>query len=136
MIEFGNISPYKIEPDYFYRVFENLTTFKADKGKNEPFTHTENFKGRDLLECKRKAEKYFYERSNGFQNNSYFLPFASPNNFEIGKNSVFTLILSFVEHYDEDYEIEHPLIGGEEEDFLEENRMLEAAVLQSKGISI
>ena len=35
-------------PEYFYRVYEFVTTFGADEGKHEPFSHEEDFKGDDL----------------------------------------------------------------------------------------
>ena len=133
MIEFGNINPYKSEPDYFYRVFEIVTTFKADHGQHDPYSHTQDFKGRDLGKSKRQAEKYYNERLLGFENGSYFLPFESPENFELGKHAAHSLVLSLVEHYAADDEIEHILIGENEEAILE-SKQVEFEVLKSKGI--
>lgn len=131
-IEFVNRNLEKTEPDYFYRVSELVTTFKADPGKNEAFDHTEEFKGNDLLKCKTEAEKYYWERFEGLEDGRYFLPFAAPKDFEIGKNSAFSITLSLVEYYNEDYQYEHILIG-EDEKTVSEGNEIEMLVLKEKG---
>lgn len=133
MIEFINRNLEKTEPDYFYRVTEFVTTFGADPGKNEPFiTDGEDFKGNDLLKCKNDAEKYYWERLQGFENTKYFLPFAAPENFERGKNAAFSITLSLVEFYNEEEQYEYPLLG-EDEETTSEGQELEMAILRDKG---
>lgn len=85
MIEFVNRNLEKTEPEYFYRVSEFVTTFGMDEGKNEPFSHFEDFKGNDLHECKAKAEKYYWERLEGLEQGKYFLPLKPLNNLSLVK---------------------------------------------------
>jgi hypothetical protein len=49
----------------------------------------------------------------------YFLLFSSPNDFKLGENAGFSLVLSLVEYYNEDLLIEHPLLGESEEEMVE-----------------
>jgi len=112
---------------YYYKVTEFVTTFGEDPGKNEPFTHGEDFKGSDLLQMREKARAYYDERFKGLNDGKYFLPFAAPSDFDKGRNAAFSITLSLVECSD-DEEYEYPLIG-EDEDTILENRELEARVL-------
>ncbi|MGM1056492.1 MAG: hypothetical protein ACQEWG_11455 [Bacteroidota bacterium] len=130
MIEFKNKNLERTEPKYFYRVSESVTTFKMDEGKNESFSHHEDFKGNDLPQCKVKAEKYYWERYEGLNHNSYFLPFHSPENFVFGKHAACSLILSFVEFYTDDNFFEHELLG-EDEETMAESREIEAEILKT-----
>ena len=133
MIEFVNRNLEKTEPDYFYLVREFVTSFQMDEGKNEPFSHEQKFEGKDLLKCKTEAEKYYWERLDGFKKGGkYFLPFAAPQNFEFGKNAAFSITLSLVEYYTDDKYFEYPLIG-EDEETTAESIEIETAVLKSKG---
>ena len=120
------------EPEYFYRVYEFVTTFGADEGKHEPFSHEEHFQGYDLLACRNAAYEYYQQRSNGLDNSSYHLPFASPQEFQFGKHAAVSIILSFVEIDSDGEEIEWPL-AGDEEKAMNESRQLEVAVLLEKG---
>ncbi|MFN8268563.1 MAG: hypothetical protein U0T31_11205 [Chitinophagales bacterium] len=131
MIEFVNRNLEKTEPDYFYRVSEFVTTFGMDEGKNEPFSHFEDFKGNDLHDCKAKAEKHYWERLEGLEQGKYFLPFEAPETFEFGKNAAFSITLSLVEYYTDDEYFEHPLIG-EDDQTTAESKEIEAAVLNKK----
>jgi|SRR5690554_3397383 len=131
MIELVNRNLEKTEPDYFYRVCEFVTTFGADEGKNEPFSHIEDFKGNDLHECKAKAEKYYWERLEGLGGGKYFLPFAAPENFVLGKNAAFSITLSLVEYYNDSEYSEYPLIG-EDDDTAADSREIEKYVLSKK----
>ena len=132
MIEFINKNLERTEPDYFYRVSEFVTTFRMDDGKNESFSHYEDFKADNLLRCKTEAEKYYWERLSGLENSKYFLPFAAPENFEFGKNSAFSITLSLVEFYAEDEFFEHTLLGEDDETILE-SYQIETEVLKTKG---
>jgi hypothetical protein len=131
MIEFVNRNLEKTEPDYFYRVSEFVTTFGMDEGKNESFSHFEDFKGNDLHECKAKAEKYYLERLEGLEQSKYFLPFAAPEQFEFGKNAAFSITLALVEYYNDDEYFEHVTIG-EDYETTTESRAIEAAILNKK----
>lgn len=132
MTEFINRNLEKTEPDYFYRVSEFVTTFGKDEGKNEPFSHEQDFKGNDLLKCKTDAEKYYWERLEGLENGKYFLPFAAPKDFVFGETSAFSITLSLIEYYNDDNFIEHPLIG-EDEETTAESKEIETAILKDKG---
>ena len=131
MIEFVNRNLEKTEPEYFYRVSEFVTTFGMDEGKNEPFSHFEDFKGNDLHECKAKAEKYYWERLEGLEQGKYFLPFEAPEQFEFGKNAAFSITVALVEFYYKDEYYEHVTIG-EDDDTTTESRIIEAVVLSKK----
>lgn len=120
------------EPEYFYRVYEFVTTFGADEGKHESFSHVEDFKGYDLLACRNSAYEYYQQRLNGLNNGSYHLPFASPQEFQLGKHAAASIILSFVEIDSDGEEIEWSL-AGDEENAIHESRELELAVLLEKG---
>lgn len=117
-----------LKAKFYYKVSEFLTTFESDKNKNKPFTHEEIFKGDDLRECKVEAEKYYWERLNGMNSSKFFLPFESPENFDLGKNASFSITLSLIEEYGESNYIEYPLLG-EDEDEMKESREVEEAVL-------
>ncbi|MFC2125551.1 hypothetical protein ACFLU5_12135 [Bacteroidota bacterium] len=118
--------------EYFYRVHESVTTFGADPGKNEPISHTEEFKGDDLRKCREDAYKYYYERLLGLEEKGeYFLPFAAYKDFEKGKNAAYSIELSLVEYYPKaGEELEHPLLGGDEEEELAHSRDVEAEVFK------
>ena len=98
------------EPVYFYRVEEFGTSFKADPGKNEPLSFTKDFKGGNPILQREEANKYYKERLEGFKSASYFLPFAGPRDFIMGKNSAISLCLSLVEFYSEDDYVQHYVI--------------------------
>lgn len=133
MIEFVNRNLEKTKPDYFYLVEEFVTTFKMDEGKNDPFSHDQKFDGKNLLKCKTDAEKYYRQRLKGLEGGSYFLDFASPQDFKLGKNAAFSIVLSLVEYYHEDNFIMHPLLG-EDEESIAESIEIEEAVLKEKGL--
>ena len=116
------------EPEYFYRVAEFVTTFGKDEGKNEPFSHSEDFKGADLLKCKEQAEKYYWERLEGLEKGKYFLQFEAPENFEFGKNAAFSITVALVEFYSEDEQYEH-FTFGEDEETTGLSRKLESVVI-------
>lgn len=103
------------EPKYFYKVFEYVTSFEKDKGKNKPFSHFENFKGKNLKECRKIATKHYFDRLKGLNNGKFFLPFETPKKFVLGKNSAFSIILFLVEYYNEDNYFEHPILGEDSE---------------------
>ena len=133
MIELVNRNLEKTEPDYFYLVRELVTTFGMDESKSESFSHEKKFEGKNLLKCKNDAEKYYWERLNGLEQSKYFLPFAAPQNFKFGKNAAFSITLSLVEYYTDDYFIEHTLIG-EDDETTTESIEIETSVLKSKGL--
>jgi len=121
----------KTEPIYFYVVTEYVTTFQMDDGKNEPYSHVTKFEGNNLMDCKYQAEQYYYERLNGLEKGKYFLPYATPQDFELGKNAAFSITLSFVEYYTDNEYFEHTLIG-EDEETTSESKEIETAVLTEK----
>ncbi len=115
MIELINRNLGITNPQYFYRVTEYVTTFGKDKDRNQPFTHHQDFKGSDLLKCRKEAANFYHQRLNGLKSSSYFLPFAAPENFKIGINSAFSIMLYLVEFYSDDNYFEHCLIGEDEQ---------------------
>lgn len=114
MIEFRDKNA-KNEPDYFYEVSFTVTTGEGDEGKS--FSHVEKFEGRDLKKCRKAAEAYYYEKMTGFENGTakFFLPYAAPEEFELGKNATHSIELSLIEYYNEDKFYEYPLLGQDEE---------------------
>lgn len=132
MVEFINRNLEKTEPEYFYRVSEFVTTFGMDEGENGSFRHWEDFKGKDLHQCKAKAENHYWERLEGLNQGRYFLPFESPKNFELGKNASFSINMVLVEYYNQDKFFEYPLLG-EDEETMAESREIEIVVLRSKS---
>jgi hypothetical protein len=97
--------------EFFYRVYELVTTFDTDGIKNGSFSHDEDFKGNDLLLCRTEAEKYYWERLSEVKNGKYLLPFASPQDFAEGKHAAFSLTFSLIELQPNGNELEHPLFG-------------------------
>ncbi len=122
------------EPRYFYRVREYVSTMGKDPGKNEPIELTQDFGGYDLLQCRAEAIQWYNERGRGIEKRGgYFLPFASPQNFVMGKNALFSIDLYFVEYYDDDNYTEYNLLGDSESE-IEESRELERFALARKGL--
>lgn len=132
MEEYISFSVPGYKPEYFYRVSEFVTTFGADPGEHQPFSHHEDFKGVDLMVCRNTAYEYYQQRYKGLDNSRYHLPFASPQEFQLGKHAAVSIILSLVEVNSDGEEIEWPL-AGEEEKEMHESRELELAVLMEKG---
>jgi hypothetical protein len=129
MNEFVNKNLGETEPEFFYRVSEFMTTFGMDEGRNEPFSHDEDFKGNDLHECKKKAEQYYWDRLKELEHSSYFLPFESPDKFVLGQHAAFKITVALVECYGEGGNVEH-VTFGEDDETIEESREIEEAVLR------
>ncbi len=82
---------------YKYRGYLSVTTFGADPGKNEPFYHSEDFECTNLLVAREKAINWFKQTIAGLKREGkYFLPFASPEDFIMGKNAAFSVVVSLV----------------------------------------
>ena len=135
MVELINLNLRKSKPDYFYVVREFVTTFQADPGKNEAYSHEEEFRDSDLRKCKEKAEAYYLKRLIGleFVNTRYFLEFAAPENFVLGKNAAFSITLSLVEYYSEDDYVDHVLYGESDEETAQ-SREVELEVFRDLGL--
>ncbi len=103
---------------YFYRVEEFMTTFEKDQKQTKPLETKEDFKGNNLLQCRKDAVRYYIERLIGFQNSSYFLPFASPKDFKFGENAAYSLNLYLIDVCS-DRENEIVLLGESLEENLE-----------------
>lgn len=131
-MEFVNRNLENLEPQYFYKVLEFVTSFEKDKGKNKPFSHYENFKGKNLKECRKLATKHYFERLNGLNNGKFFLPFETPKKFVLGKNSAFSIVLFLVEYYSKDNYFEHPILG-EDAETTAEGKEIESTLFQSKN---
>ena len=91
-IEFEEV----IKREFYFMVSESVTTFERDPGKNEPFFHDEAFRGPDLIECARNATRHYWERLEGMSSRKYFLQFAAPSDFILGKNAAFSITMIFV----------------------------------------
>jgi len=134
MLEFINTNLDNREPEYFYRVNEFVTTMESDPGKNLPYSHDEDFRGSNLLYCRAKAIKWYQEREEGLiKNGKYFLPFASPKDFVLGENAAYTITLSLIEYYDEEFQLAYSLAGDDEIE-LQEGREFEEFLFKSKGL--
>lgn len=136
MNEYDENLPEK-EPYFFYRVTEFVTTFEADADKHEPFNTITDFKGDDLIKCRKEAIDFYKERIKGFEDGTakFFLPIAGRDKFELGKNAGYSLTLSFVEWYDSSKYYEHILVGEEESEIIESVE-IETSVLKEKGYKV
>ena len=100
------------EPEYLYIVSEYLTTFECDPNKTLPFEHTQYFEGNNLLKCRVEAYKWYCERSEGLiKAGQYFLPFASPQDFVMGKNACYNITLSLLQYYSDDNQTAYTIFG-------------------------
>jgi hypothetical protein len=122
-----------MDPIYFYRVDEFVTTFGKDQNKSQSFDHSEFFKGNDLLKCRIEAIKYYNERSQSIQGKSYHLPIAGPDGFSFGKNAAFSIVVNFVEYYNNNEYYDHPILGEDPETNIY-SLETEARVFQQLGI--
>src|SRR4051794_10042479 len=104
----GLLNIYPKVTEFFYRVNELVTTFGDDGFKKDSFSHNEDFKDTNLLQCRIEAEKYYWERLRGFENGKYLLPFASPKDSEEGKHAAFSITFSLIKLLPNGGEIEHP----------------------------
>lgn len=135
-----NIEFDKADPEYYYQVSIFITTFRMDKNKTEPFSHSEIFKDSNLLAAKKEATK-FYEavlqgriEKGGFEfmkdQEKIFLSYESRENFIFGENAAFSVTLSLIEKYpypvNEIYE--HPIMG-EDEETINESIEIETEIL-------
>jgi hypothetical protein len=106
-----------IRREFYFVVREFMTTFEKDPGKNKSFLHYEEFRGLNLKQSLDDATRYYWERLDGAQSGSYFLKFASPEDFEMGKNAAFGIRLMFVvveTTLTGEYEDSFDLLGGED----------------------
>ena len=100
---------------YKYRGRVSVSTFGADPGKNEPFVHTVDFEESDPLVARGKALTWYKFTIEGLEREGkYFLPFASPEDFVLGKHAMYCVVVSFVicNGSDED---EYDLLGTDEQ---------------------
>lgn len=111
--------------EYFYRVSEFVSLLDG-----QSFNNDNDFKG-DLKTARENAYNFFKEREKGFENGeaSFHLPFASPNDFQIGENATYSLTLYLVESYSNGEEFVYPLAGESEEE-VEEGLQTERDVLK------
>lgn len=131
MSDYLSLELVKKIPYYFYQVSEFVTTFGKDTGKNKPFSHSEDFEGKDLKKCKDEAIQYYIERKEGLENSQYFLPFAAAAaaDFEFSKHAAYSITLSLIEYYNNYDWMEHPLIG-EDAETIAESEETESMVLK------
>ena len=102
-----------MKTEYYYRVDEFVTTFQSDKGKHEPYSHSEIFENIDLRMAQQAAVEYYIKRLQGFSEigptkGKYFLPFAGPDSFNKGENAAFSIVVVLVlksSEYDEEYTV-------------------------------
>lgn len=99
---------------YKYRGCVSVTTFGEDPGHHDPYYHTEDFEDPNPLIARSKALSWYKHTIAGLEREGrYFLPFASPDEFVLGKNAAYTVMVSFVicNGSDED---EYDLLGTDE----------------------
>jgi hypothetical protein len=93
----------KLYPEYFktrhiYRGYVFVTTFGKDPKQSEPFSYTIDFDNPSLCEAKKEGIKWYQETMTGIEREGkYFLPYATPDEFVLGKHAAFTVTLSLVE---------------------------------------
>ena len=124
----------KQEPEYFYRVSQEVTKFGQDKDKSDPLEEIEDFKGEDLLEQKKRAYKCYVERCNRLEGGELqcILPCVSPSDFMAGQHFACSIMLSLIEYYNEDVYEEYYLLGVSEGD-TQDALYKETAILKEKG---
>lgn len=99
----------KIEKAYLL-VHEFVTCFEQDSNATKAYNHTEKFDTQNLAEDEHNAIMYYYKRLTQ-PPKSYFLPIATPQDFEMGKNAAWTVYITLaVEHMD-GTEDEIPFLG-------------------------
>ena len=107
-----NYSSYEpLATKHKYRGYVSVTTYGMDPNKTEPYSVTVEFEHPNLFDARREGIEWFKETVNGLDAiGQYFLPFAGPNEFVLGKNAAYSVCLSLVEIYDGD-EYEYELLG-------------------------
>jgi hypothetical protein len=105
---------------HHYRVWVYVSTLNADEFKTDAISDTEDYTNPDLKIARDEAiDRYWHIYDNMHQSKAFFLPFAAADNFETGKNALFSIGLFFVETT-EDGESEYNLLGyGDERDTAE-----------------
>ena len=94
-----------------YRGYVSVTTFGMDPNQTEPYSVTVEFEHPNLDDARNAGIEWFKETVKGLDAiGRYFLPFAGPNEFVLGKNAAYSVSLSLVEIYDE-VEYEYELLG-------------------------
>ena len=133
-LDFKNLYPNPTT--YSYSVYVHVTTFGADPGKHESYCHEEIFESENLLDARINAVEYYYQTLMGLmrEGNKYFLPFAGPDEFELGKHAAFSLYLFFI-HTWGDMVDEYCLLGGEEDEMVE-TRENEKFIFNQLGLSL
>lgn len=123
------LSELKRDSIYFYRVYESVNTFEEEGH----YSHKEDFRNGSLEECRAEALKYYEERLNGFESGKvkFHYSFETPDNFKLGENAAYTLVLSLIQYFEEDDFIEYPLLG-EDEETCTESRQVEAHILSKE----
>lgn len=118
---------------YFYRVDEFVKTMGRESGE-ESFSHSLDFKFDTIHESKRQAYAYYMERLQFLQReNQHFLPFVPVKDSNIGLIAVYSLVLYFVECYEEDEYCLHGLEGVLESEAAESLK-IEKEVLSNEGL--
>lgn len=105
---------------YHYRVWVYVSTLNADEFKTDAISDTEDYTNPDLKVARDEAiERYWHIYDKMHQSKGFFLPFAAADNFETGKNALFSIGLFLVETTEEG-EFEYNLLGyGDERDTVE-----------------
>lgn len=123
------------DQDYFhtkhkYRGFVLVTTFGKDPNKTEPFSYSIDFDNPQLDKAREEGIKWYQETIQGLEREGkYFLPFASPDEFELGKHAAYSVSLSLVETYGQE-EYEYDLLGTDE-DTMNETIEMEFSLLNN-----
>ena len=103
--------PQNIFTKYHYRVWVYVSTLNADQFKTDAISDTDDFTNPDLKIARDAAVNRYWEiYKTMHQSKGFFLPFAAADNFETGKNALFSIGLFLVETT-EDGEFEYNLLG-------------------------
>ena len=83
---------------YHYRVWVYVSTLNADKFKTDTISDTDDFTNTDLKIARDAAvNRYWQIYETMHQSKGFFLPFAAADNFETGKNALFSIGLFLIE---------------------------------------
>jgi hypothetical protein len=116
---------------FHYEVEIFISTF----GAYESYSHTEEFADENLKKAKFQALKRAQELELILkQQGMFFLPFASPDEFILGKNACYSISVSLIQEFD-DEDIEIHTIEGEDLCTTEEALLFESEIFDQLAIN-
>jgi|GEM_PF-3913321 hypothetical protein len=121
-----------LNPQYFYRVDEEVTTFSIDIGLRTHSTFLD-FNHEDLLVSRTAAMRFYHQRYKDFDRDpGHFLPLGAPRNYKSPEHAACRLNLTLVEDYGQGCEFEYVILAADNK-VMHKNREYEKDVLRHKG---